>query len=355
MSRDRESRTSVSWLGILLAAAVAGAPGPGAAQERLAVVATLPTYAAIAREITGDLAEVGSIARGDEDPHFVNPRPSFVRMIQEADLFITTGLDLELWVPSLIDRANNRRVLEGRPGHVTAYSGIELLDVPASVSRAGGDVHVFGSPHVHTDPINAILIGRNILAGLRRVDAENATAYESNAASFEDRILRRLFGDDLVEMLGGETLFRLAVSRQFWSFVEGREFQGRPLGDFVGGWLGQAAGLRGRRIACYHKNWAYLSARLQIDCAIYIEPKPGIPASPGHVQEVIAFIRSDSIPILFAANYFSRRQIEQVASRGGATPVVVPEHVEGEESVVSYFDLVDIWITRLVAAIEEAP
>ncbi len=322
------------------------------AQDRIRVVATLPTYAAIAREVTGDLGEVRSIARGDEDPHFVNARPSFAAMIQRADVFISTGLDLELWVPALLDRANNRKVVPGGPGHVVAYAGIELLDVPQNVSRAGGDVHVFGNPHVHSDPINGILIARNILVVLKRVDPANAATYESNTKAFEDRVIRSLFGDEMVDLLGTETLFDLARSGQFWEFVENQDFQGRPLSDRVGGWLAKAAPFRRQRMVCYHKNWAYFSARFQIPCAMYVEPKPGIPASPRHVRDVIDFIRAENIPVLFAANYFSQSQVERVASRTGAVAVIVPEHVAGEEDIDDYFTLIDTWVSRLSAAFE---
>jgi ABC-type Zn uptake system ZnuABC Zn-binding protein ZnuA len=323
-----------------------------AAQDQLRVVATLPTYAAIAREITGETADVQSIARGDEDAHFVNARPSFAAMLQRADVFISTGLDLELWVPALLDRANNPGIVEGGPGHVVAYSGVELLDVPENVSRTGGDVHVFGNPHIHTDPINAIIVARNILAVLRRVDPANAATYDANTAAFEDRVIRSLFGDEIVELLGAETLFDLARNGRFWEFAEGQTFQEKPLADYVGGWLGEAAPFRNQRMVCYHKNWAYFSARFRIECAMYVEPKPGIPASPGHVRAVIDFIETENIPVVFAANYFSSNQVERVASRTGAVPVVVPEHVAGEDEVDDYFTLVDTWVTRLSAAFE---
>jgi len=320
------------------------------AQAKLSVVTTLPTYAAIAREITGDLATVEAIARGDVDPHFVHPRPSFAAKIQRADLFVTTGLDLELWVPALLDKANNSRLTEGAPGNVVAYSGVRLLEVPENVSRSGGDVHVFGNPHVHTDPINAIIVARNITAGLKRVDPSNAKTYEANLARFEERVMRRLFGDELIDIIGAETLFQLSESGRFWQFASEQELRGKPLTDYVGGWLAQGAPFRNKRIVCYHKNWAYFSARFQVECAMYVEPKPGIPASPRHVREVIDFIRSENIPALLAANYFSRAQVDRVASRTGATAVYVPEHVNGEEAVEDYFTLVDVWVGRLAEA-----
>ena len=125
---------------------------------------SLTTYAAIAREITGDRATVTAIAEGDEDPHFVQPRPSFVPLLRDADLFVSTGMDLELWVPALLDRAGNPRIREGSPGYVAAHDGIRILEIPTNLSRAGGDIHVDGNPHIHTDPMYAILIARNILA-----------------------------------------------------------------------------------------------------------------------------------------------------------------------------------------------
>ncbi len=211
------------------------------AQDKLKVVTTLPTYAAIAREITGDLADVEAIARGDEDPHFVTPRPSYAALIKKADLFVATGLDLELWAPMLLDRAANSKVMDGAPGFVAAYAGIELLDIPTDVSRAAGDVHVFGNPHIHTDPVNAVIISKNILAGLRRIDEERSEIYEANYRGFAERLLRRLYGDQLVEIFGIETLFELARTYRLWGFLSEKSFQDRPLIDYMGGWLAEGA------------------------------------------------------------------------------------------------------------------
>jgi ABC-type Zn uptake system ZnuABC Zn-binding protein ZnuA len=323
------------------------------AQDRVKVVTTLPTYAAIALEVAGDLADIQAIARGDQDPHFVNPRPSFAAAVQRADLFVATGLDLELWVPAVLDRANNPRVLEGATGHVVAYAGIELLEVPDDVSRAGGDVHVFGNPHIHTDPINGIIIARNIAAGLKRVDPSHADAYDANLADFEDRVTRRLVGDALTNLLGGEAIFDMLRAGTFWDFLASQRYQGELLEEYLGGWLAEATPFRRRRMVCYHKNWAYFSHRFQIECAMFVEPKPGIPPSPSHVNEVIDFIDRENIPVLFAANYFSRRQVERVASRTGAVALMAPEHVDGEDGVDSYFALIDTWVQRLARAFTE--
>lgn len=339
-------RRAISILQTIVALVALG-PSVLTAQDRLLIVTTLPTYAAIARELTLNLAEVTAIARGDEDPHFVNPRPSFAATVGKADMFVVTGLDLELWVPTIIDRARNPKIVEGAPGNVAAYSGITLLEVPADVSRAGGDVHVFGNPHIHTDPVNGIGIARNILAGLKRIDPVNSDAYQANFDDFADRVLRRTFGDEFIDMLGAETVLRLASRYELWEFASSQEFQGKPLTDYMGGWIAEAAPFRDHSMACYHRNWAYFSARFRIPCALYIEPKPGIPPSPGHLNDVISTMSAENIPVLFAANYFSRNQVERVASRTDARAVIVPEHVAGAEGVDTYFALIDTWITDL--------
>jgi zinc/manganese transport system substrate-binding protein len=315
----------------------------------LKVVVSLPTYGAIAREIVGDKATVTAIAQGDEDPHFVQPKPSFVALLRNADLFITTGLDLELWVPALLDRAGNRKVQEGGPGYVPAFQGITLLEVPSSVSRSAGDIHVDGNPHIYTDPVNAIIIARNILAGLRRVAPADAGFFTQREEDFEKRILAATMGPELVQILTPATAFTLLQSDKLHDFL-GRQYQGKPLSDKLAGWLKQAEVLRGKEMACYHKEWAYFSNRFKVACVEYIEAKPGIPPTPRHVQEVIALMKERKIPALFAANYFSRSQIQQVAQKTGAQAVVVPENTDGAPGVHTYFDLMNTWITSLTAA-----
>lgn len=327
-------------------------PGQLVGRQQLRVVTTLPSYAAIAREVAGDLAQVEAIARGDEDPHYVNPRPSFAAAVQRADVFVVTGLDLELWVPAILDRANNANVDEGGPGHVVAYAGIKLLEVPENPSRAAGDVHVFGNPHIHTDPINGILVARNIAAGLKRVDPAHAATYDENLADFERRVTERLVGPELVQLLGQETIIPLARQYQLWDFLENQSYQDKPLTEYLGGWLAQGEVFRDRKMVCYHRNWAYFDARFRIECAMFIEPKPGIPPSPSHVRSVIDFIKAEHIAVLFAANYFSRTQVDRVAERAGIRAVMVPEHVDGEEGVDDYFKLIDTWVSRLAAAFE---
>ena len=314
------------------------------------VVTSLTTYAAIAREILGDKGTVTSIAQGDEDPHFVQPKPSFVAVLRDADVFVTTGLDLELWVPALLDRANNRKVSEGGPGYVTAYTGIHLLEVPASVSRSEGDIHADGNPHIHTDPVNGIIIARNILTGLRRVSPEDASYFTAREQDFERRVLEATIGADLVHVLTAPVAYELLKSDKLYDFLGTKQYQGRPLLDRLGGWMKEAQAFRGKEMACYHKEWAYFSDRYQVTCAEYIEAKPGIPPTPRHVQEVIALMKQRKIRVLFASNYFDRNQIRQVAQRTDAQAVIVPENTDGAPGVSTYFDLMNTWVKGLASA-----
>jgi zinc/manganese transport system substrate-binding protein len=334
----------------LLASPAAAAPATTPAAPPLKVVTSLTTYGAIAREILGDKGTVTSIAQGDEDPHFVQPKPSFVAVLRNADLFVTTGLDLELWVPPLLDRAGNRKVSEGGPGYVTAYTGIQLLEVPTSLSRSEGDIHADGNPHIHTDPINGIIIGRNILTGLRRVSPENAAYFTQREQDFERRVLEATIGTDLVSVLTAPVAYDLLKSDKLYDFLGQKQYQGKPLLDRLGGWMKESQVFRGKEMACYHKEWAYFSNRYKVTCAEYIEAKPGIPPTPGHVQEVIAQMKERKIPVLFASNYFDRNQIQQVAQRTGAQAVIVPENTQGAPGVNTYFDLMNAWVNGLAAA-----
>jgi ABC-type Zn uptake system ZnuABC Zn-binding protein ZnuA len=298
---------------------------------------------------------VTSIADPNEDSHFVRPKPSFALELKRADLFVTTGLDLEMWVPTLLDKAGNPNVIEGARGYVSAHTGITLLDIPAAADRAAGDVHIFGNPHLHTDPLRTIQIARNITTGLSRVAPDRRGVWESKLASFEDRVHRRVFGERLVDLLGGATLERLALSGGLMAFLRTNQYEGRPLTEQLGGWLKQGESLRGQDILCYHKNWAYMEERFGFHCADYVEVKPGIPPTPRHVAHLVDLMRNDGIKVLLAANYFDRGKVEAVADRGGATAVIVPMQTGARPGLNSYFGLVDLWVGGLTQAIGALP
>lgn len=324
-----------------------------AQQSPVRVVATLPVYASLVREIGGSAVEVSAIADPNEDAHFVRPKPSFALDLRRADAFVTTGLDLELWVPTLLDRAGNTAVLEGGRGYITAYTGIKLLEVPATADRSAGDVHIFGNPHLTTDPLRTLQAARNITTGLKRVAPDRAALFDRGLQSFIDRVHRRLFGDRLVELLGGPTLEQMALNGTLFDFLQSNELDGARLIDSLGGWLKAAESFRGRQMICYHKDWAYFEERFQVRCADFVESKPGIPPTPGHVSELIRRMREDGIRVLLSPSYYPRNQVETIANRGSATMVFVP-FSPGVAGVADYFELVDTWINNLARAFAAA-
>ncbi|MFH1530171.1 MAG: metal ABC transporter substrate-binding protein [Pseudomonadota bacterium] len=195
------------------------------ALARIKVVATTTTYASLAEEIGGDKVEVFSIASADQDVHFVRPKPSFAPKLAQADLLLTTGMDLELWLPSLIDKAGNAKVREGQVGYVAVADGIEKLEIPATADRSNGGVHVYGNPHLVTGPLNVRKMVENITVGLVKVDPENRAYYEGRLKAFRARFDEALFGAALVRMIGSSTLLRLAESGNLISFLEGRKIR----------------------------------------------------------------------------------------------------------------------------------
>jgi zinc/manganese transport system substrate-binding protein len=341
-------------LALLLAATVLP-PAGLAAQGRVQVVASLTTYADIAREIAGDRADVVALADGAENPHFVQPKPSLVLAVRRADLLVTTGLDLEMWMPALLDKANNTRIASGAPGFVSAAAGITLVEVPAAVTRSEGDMHVFGNPHIWTEPRNALAIGHNILTGLRRIDPAGRAFYDERFAAWKDRLMRAYVGDGLVELLGADLLADLDREGRLWLFLSEERYQGQPLLERVGGWLARGRVFRGREMVCYHKEWSYFTRAFGIRCVEYIEPKPGIPPTPGHVAKVISLMRERRIPILLSTNHFDRQQVRMVASRTGASPVIVPSNVGGAPNAATYIELVTLWVEELARAFDQRP
>ena len=323
---------------------------PPAGEATVKVVTTIQDYAAIARDIGRDRVEVAAIVAGNSDAHFVKPKPSYAIMLRDADLFVSTGLDLELWAPVLVNKAGNRQIVDGASGYVSASQGLELMEKPASMDRSAGDVHVYGNPHITTSPLNMAVVARNITTGLCKVDPEGCDAYTLRLKDFNDRLARRLYGDRLPELLGVEALDPLARNGRLVPFLEEHD-----LLDELGGWLGQAMSIRGQKLVCYHKNWIYFTTLFGLTVVDFVEPKPGIPPTARHVAELVQRIDDEDIRVLLTANYFERRKPELIAERTGIMPVVVPMYVGGEEGVEDYFDLVDLWIGRLTRAFAAAP
>ena len=226
------------------------------------------------------------------------------------------------------------------------------MEVPTSVDRSQGDIHVFGNPHVLSDPYNAIIVERNILAGLKRVAPGGAEYFQARANDFEVRLLEALIGPELVAALTPATVMDLLSTQRLYDFLVETNYQGSPLSDRLAGWMGDGLVFRDRAMVCYHREWSYFSRRFGIPCVGYVEPKLGIPPTPGHVRDLIELMRQQSVTAIFAANYYPRNQIDQVAARTGATAVLVPENTDGAPGVDTYFDLVGVWIESLALAFQ---
>ena len=226
-------------------------------QNKIKVITTFSDYASIASEVGKELVDSEYLSHGDQDPHFVPPKPSLVLKLRKADLFVTTGLDLEAWANTLQDKSRNKNIMDGAVGYVTASQGLDLLQKPTTaLSRTEGDIHIYGNPHIHTSPMNWKQISENIMIGLIKVDPGNESIYRQNQQDFVDRVDRAMFGPELVDLFGGQQLTSLLRAGTLFEFLQ-NEYQGKLLLNLLGGWLKKALPLRGAKIVAYHKNWAY--------------------------------------------------------------------------------------------------
>jgi len=320
------------------------------AEKSLNVVTTLPDYAFLAKEIGGDRISVVAIVRGDQDAHFIRPKPSFATAMRNADVLIATGLDLELWVQTVIDNSGNGKIRSGQAGYVSASTGMNLLEKPQTLSRAEGGVHIYGNPHVTCSPVQMKVAARNIATGLIKNDPEGKETYLQNLKKLHNRIDESLFGKKLVEMLDSDTLCTLAEQEKLIPFLKEQQFEGKPLIEYLGGWMGKMLPLRGTPVVTYHKNWVYFMKLFSLEEAGTVEPKPGIPPSAKHVSDLINLMKEGNIRIILAANFFDEQQVKTVASRTGAEAVIVPLYVGGADGTEDYFKLVDCWVDGLLTA-----
>jgi len=222
-----------------------------------------------------------------------------------------------------------------------------MLDVPASVSRAAGDVHIYGNPHIHTSPINTRIIAANVVAGLKRVDPAGTNEYDSNLKAFNDKLSDSLYGHDLVALLGADTLDKLATQGMLVPFLQSQKApDGSPLISKLGGWLGEGMTFRGKKIVAYHKNWIYFTDLFGLHIVDYVEAKPGIPPSARHVHDLINLIDQQHVKVLIAASYFDPKKPDLIAQRTGCKAVIMPMGLNST-GPDDYFRLVSDWVTHL--------
>jgi ABC-type Zn uptake system ZnuABC Zn-binding protein ZnuA len=283
---------------------------------KLNVVTTLTDFADIAKQIGGDKVEAFAIAKGYQDPHFVDPKPSYIIKLQKADLFVHGGMDLESgWVPPLLEGARNANILLGARGNLDASQGMRLLEIPGgdpAQLRAQGDIHIYGNPHYWLDPVRGKQIAQNICAALSRLQPQDEAYFKSNLEDFTKKVDAK-----------------------------------------VAEWQALMQPYDGVKIVAFHNSWPYFDERFGFDVVAFIEPKPGIPPSPKHLAAIIDQMNQNGVKVIIVEPYYSKEPCNLVASKTGAKVVELATAVDGVPEVKSYLDVFDYNLKKLVAAFQQ--
>ncbi len=325
---------------------------PARAAERHKIVCTLATLCAIARDVGGETSfEYVTLAKPDQDPHYVAPAPSLMVKTREAALLLEIGMQLEIWADEIADGSGNPRIFRGGPGRIAVSRGIPAKEVPAVLSRAEGDIHPEGNPHIWLDPVRVKRIAATIGDALARVAPAEAAAIDARRVGFQARIDSALYGDDLVRLVGAAKLDRLTLDGALWPFLETTRVDDAPLVLHVGGWLGAARVLRGVRALEFHRTWVYFADVFGLELVGTIEEKPGIPPGPRHQRDTAVLIRERGVRLILVDNFYDPSLPRRLAADTGARVVLLPVQVGAEPGTDDYFRLVTDQIDRLRAAI----
>ena len=309
---ERVHMKSKTWLLTFVAAIAAW---PLFAQGRLNVITTTEDLAAIAREVGGDRITVESIARGYQDPHFVEAKPSFILKLQKAQLLVTIGRDLEIaWLPPLIQQSRNARIQPGAAGYLDASLQARILEIPTGqVTRAMGDVHPLGNPHYWLDPENGKRIAGAIAEKLSQLQPNDRAYFTMRLADFSARL----------------------------AAAEGR-------------WLALMAPYKGTKVVTYHRSFPNFVERFGLVVVGYVEPRPGIPPTPQHTLDLINDMKAQNVKLVLIEPYFDSKTPDSIGRATGAQVVVLPPSVGGVKEVTDYFALFDYDIKLLVDAIKKS-
>lgn len=312
--------------------------------KKLRIVTTLNVLASIATEIGGDHVQVKSLCKPNQDPHTLVAKPTFKLAAKRADLFIELGLDLDKWATAVTNASGNPEIQTGARGRVIASLGIATKELPKTLSKAWGDIHPYGNPHVWLDPVNMKKLAENIAEGMSRVDPANKAAYDKRLAALVRRIDNALYGAELVAEYGTSKLERLSRRGRLIKYLKRKGTYGK-----LGGWLKKAERLRGLKIVTYHKTWIYFCDRFGLEIGGEIEEKPGIPPSQTYLKKLIDRIKSDKIRVLFIDSFYPQKDGRYIAGKTGARIVTSPIDV-GAEGTRDYFSLIDTLLDRILAA-----
>ncbi len=316
--------------------------------EKLRVVTTTTDLAAIVRAVGGDKVEVTTIATGYEDPHFIAAKPSYMMAARKADLWIRVGLELEIGYEQLIlDGSRNPGIRVGTPGHLDASEGVLRLEVPTQrINRSMGDVHPLGNPHYWLDPLNGRIVAKSIGKRLERLAPEHAEYFKERTASFQRELDEHMFGPELVGKTGGGKLWALLLKGQLDTVIQ------KPGPPVLGGWMATMRPRAGQKVVTYHRSWSYFVHRFGLVVVEELEPKPGIPPSPGHVADVVKRVKAEGVKVLLMEPFYSRKAPELVAAETGITVVECANSVGGQPEATDYVAMIDNIVTRLSTALD---
>jgi zinc/manganese transport system substrate-binding protein len=291
------------------------AAGSARAQGKLNVVATTEDLASIAREIGGDRLTIESIARGYQDPHFVEAKPSFILKLQKADVLIVVGRELEIgWLPPLLQQSRNGKIQAGAEGYLDASLQASILEIPqGQITRAMGDVHPLGNPHYWLDPENGKRIAKEIADKFSQLRANDRAYFEQHLADFNSRL-------DAAEKR----------------------------------WAAQMAPYKGTKIVTYHRSFPNFAERFGLDIVGYVEPRPGIPPTPQHTLDLMNEMKRQGVKLVLVEPYFDLKTPNAIGRDTGAQVLVMPPSVGGVKDVTDYFKLFDYDINLLIDAIKKA-
>jgi ABC-type Zn uptake system ZnuABC Zn-binding protein ZnuA len=311
MTQRRTTIRQSGWFLVLSLGLWVFSAAPARAAPKLRVVTSTTDLAEIAAQVGGDRVEVESIARGYQDPHFVEAKPSFLLKLRRADLLIAVGLQLEIgWLPPLITQCGNPAIQAGAKGYLDVSQYVEILEIPTGiVTRAMGDVHPFGNPHYWLDPENGRRIARGIQQKLAEMRPQDSAYFEERFQAFSKR---------------------LDEAEKVWD-AEMKPFQGS-------------------KVVTYHRSWPNFLKRFGLVSVGEIEPRPGIPPSPRHTVELMQMMRRDNVKVILVEPYFDLKTPKSIARETGAQVVVLLPSVGGEKEVTDYFQLFDYDISLLTRA-----
>jgi len=308
------TRNLVRFVLALSAAAMVATAAPRAAGP-LKVVTTTTDLGSLATEIGGDKVKVNSLALGNQDPHFVDAKPSFMALLSQADLLIVVGRELEIgWLPALINQARNAKIQLGANVYLDASLSAKILDIPTGpVTRAEGDVHPQGNPHYWLDPGNGRIMAQDIRDKFSQLDPANKAYYAQRYADFDQR---------------------LAAAEKRWDAA--------------------MAPFKGTKLVTYHRSWPNLMERWGLDVIGYVEPKPGIPPSPSHTIDLIGEMKRQNIKLIVVEPYFETKTPQSIASQVGGQVLVLPSSVGGASDATDYIKLFDHDVAAISAALGQA-